>query len=392
MIQKTKADRSGQCPIYVEVSINPKGGKKDTKRIPTGEKIAVRYWSRKQEVMSSYEGYQGVNSAILKKKLEVQQHVRENPNATPADIKALCEKKPLARQPTVLELYEEFHKFKGHMLTLNGMKAIDGLKKLLTDYIETGHTLTLSDLSLNIYDTLLKFARSKYNSPNTAVKRLETLRTFFNYLTDRGINTNMDYRKWKLPRLVPTKMITLSYEELTKLYELQLENERLAKVRDLFIILCTTGLRFSDGSQLKPHDVHADSIQILAAKTKQVLTIPLNKFSRGILNKYDNDLSALAISNQKFNDYIKEVCCEAGIKGTVSVRDKEKKGKMVIKQKWEVISSHAGRRTFVTLSLMLGMRQDIVMALSGHSDYRSFRKYIDHTDSIKSAEMSKWDK
>lgn len=390
MIQKTKPDKAGACPIYIEVSINPKEGKKDIKRIPTGEKVPVRYWSKKQEVMSSFSGYKDVNNAILKRKIEVQQIIREHPEATPLEIRNLADRKLKVAPKTFMEHYTDFITFKKERLTLNGMKALVGLNNLLRSYEKSGNPLSLKYLGQKFYDSFYSFAISQGNHPNTINKRFQSLRTFLNHLTDREFNTNLDFKKWKLPKIIPTKIITLSYDELTRVFKLELTNQKLVKVRDLFIILCSTGLRFTDAIKIRPHSLKNDSILIRADKTQEIVTIPLNDFSRAILNKYSNDLTPLAISNQKFNDYLKEVCKVAGLNNTVSVTDRTMNLRETIKEKWQAVSSHTGRRTFITLGLELGMRQDVLMSITGHTDGRSFRKYIDHTNRIKASEMNKW--
>jgi len=61
----------------------------------------------------------------------------------------------------------------------------------------------------------------------------------------------------------------------------------------------------------------------------------------------------------------------------------------VIKPKYELVTSHMGRRTFVTLSLEKGMRPEIVMKITGHKDYKTFKRYIEITDKVKHQEMMK---
>ena len=61
----------------------------------------------------------------------------------------------------------------------------------------------------------------------------------------------------------------------------------------------------------------------------------------------------------------------------------------MIKPKYELVTSHMGRRTFVTLSLEKGMRPEIVMKITGHKDYATFKRYIEITSKVKYQEMMK---
>ena len=87
------------------------------------------------------------------------------------------------------------------------------------------------------------------------------------------------------------------------------------RVRDLFLIGCCTGLRFSDLSLLSSDNIdNVESvITIKTVKTGRTVVIPFgNAIVRQILQKYDNELPRVP-SNQKFNDYIKEIAKKAEI-------------------------------------------------------------------------------
>ena len=60
-----------------------------------------------------------------------------------------------------------------------------------------------------------------------------------------------------------------------------------------------------------------------------------------------------------------------------------------LQPKYKLISFHAARRTFVTLSLEKGMRAEVIMQISGHKDYRTFKKYIKITDKVKTDELNR---
>ena len=62
-----------------------------------------------------------------------------------------------------------------------------------------------------------------------------------------------------------------------------------------------------------------------------------------------------------------------------------------IKEKWELVGTHTGRRTFIVNCLSLGIPPNVVMKWTGHSDYKAMKPYIDIVDSIKASEMTKLD-
>lgn len=185
-------------------------------------------------------------------------------------------------------------------------------------------------------------------------------------------------------------VIFLEWEELMRVYNHDFKNKNyLAQARDVFCFCCFTSLRYSDVRNLRRSDIGDSSFTITTIKTDDNITIELNKYSRAILDKYadadiPNDRALPVISNQRMNDYIKLIGEECKIDTPVSVTV-YKGTKRVDKSfpKWQLLSTHAGRRTFISNALMLGIPADIVMKWTGHSDYKAMKPYIDIVDKAK---------
>jgi integrase len=228
-------------------------------------------------------------------------------------------------------------------------------------------------------------------------KQISTLKTILNYArTIYKVQVNQDYRDFKVSRRDSDfEVITLTNEEFETLFNMDLsQNKKLDRVRDIFCFSCATGLRFSDLVDLKHEHIRNNSIKKMAVKTGQRLDIPLNPFSAAILAKHKNRIPPLnplpMISNQKLNDYIRELGEVAKIDMPIEiVREYGKQKKSITYKKHELLSIHVGRKTFITLSLVRGMAPQNVMALSGHSQWKSFKRYVDVSDQIKKSEMGK---
>ena len=95
-----------------------------------------------------------------------------------------------------------------------------------------------------------------------------------------------------------------------------------------------------------------------------------------ILEKYDYQMPK-PLSNQRFNEYIKEVAKIAGIDQVETTR-KTIGGKIQTerKPKYELIGTHTGRRSFCTNMYLLGIPTYTIMAISGHKTEKSFIKYV----------------
>lgn len=225
----------------------------------------------------------------------------------------------------------------------------------------------------------------------TVAKQLSTIKTFLNYARKRGITVSDKYKDFTIKK-ENLEVIALTSQEFESLFNLDLStNKRLDQVRDIFCFACSTGLRYSDLDQLKRENIKSDEIRIIVKKTKEPLSIPLNPFSVAILDKYKEHLQPLPmITNQRLNDYIKELCMIAGIDEKIEiVRFKGVKREATIHPKYELIGVHTGRKTFATLSLEKGMSAEEVMTITGHRDYKSFKRYVKVTEARKKVVMAK---
>ena len=183
------------------------------------------------------------------------------------------------------------------------------------------------------------------------------------------------------------ELIYLSEVELFKIINLEFESEKLKVVRDNFCFACFTGLRYSDISKLQDENIKEDYIEIKTEKTRAFLRIPLNQHAKAILLKNGGRLPKL-FSNQKTNEYLKDIGKLAEITESILITKYRGIEKVEFSEpKYKFISSHTARRTFVTLCLENGMRPETVMSITGHKDYKTFKKYIKLTDKVKLVEI-----
>ena len=235
---------------------------------------------------------------------------------------------------------------------------------------------------------------------STIKKKLGYLTWFLNWATDRGYNTNMTYKTFR-PTLKMTqkKVIFLSKPELEQVRNLVIPPglSHLESVRDVFLFCCFSGLRHSDVYILRRNDIKDDHLEVTTVKTGDSISIELNNVTRGILNKYKDfnfpgNKALPVIQNQPMNRELKELCRLAGINEQIRITTyKGNQRQDEIKEKWELVGTHTGRRTFIVNCLSLGIPPNVVMKWTGHSDYKAMKPYIDIVDSIKASEMTKLD-
>ncbi|KAA6309779.1 Tyrosine recombinase XerC, partial [termite gut metagenome] len=193
--------------------------------------------------------------------------------------------------------YEKFASVKNHLLAFDkDIQFNDWNEFRLTDYVN--------------------YLRAEKKMRNSTIdNQLDFLRWFLRWAVEKGYSENRAFDAFK-PKLKTTqkKVIFLTWEELNRLREYPIPESKkyLERVRDIFLFCCFTGLRYSDVFNLRRSDVKSGHIEVTTVKTADSLTIELNNHSKTILEKYkdatfENDKALPVISNQKMNDYLKEL-------------------------------------------------------------------------------------
>ena len=237
-----------------------------------------------------------------------------------------------------------------------------------------------SELSFDFFDEeglteYVQYLREVREMRNSTIgKQLSFLKWFLRWSFKQGMHSNNAYDTFK-PKLKDTqkKIIFLTWEELNRLREFKIPptKQALERVRDVFLFQCFTGLRYSDVFNLRRSDIKGDHIEVTTVKTSDSLIIELNDHSRAILEKYkdvefENDKALPVITNQKMNDYLKELAELAEI--NEPVRQTYYKGNERIDEvtpKYALLGTHAGRRTFICNALALGIPPQVVMKWTG---------------------------
>ncbi len=153
-------------------------------------------------------------------------------------------------------------------------------------------------------------------------------------------------------------------------------------------------LRFSDIQNLKEENIKNDKINSVTQKTRQRLIIPIHNRLQKLLDKYFKEGNELPkISNQKMNDYLKELGLIAGLTDKVEYIQHKGKEKIPTTLKtYEKLTTHIARHTFVTLSLKLKIDHETIMKIVGHKAYTTLKKYIHYNESHVVNGMNKWNK
>ena len=262
------------------------------------------------------------------------------------------------------------------------IKVYNTTFKYLKEYAtQTNKNIDFGSVTLDFYNSYIAYLSIDCDlAANTVGKHIKTIKTFMNEATERGINQNLEFKKRKFKTIrEEADTIYLTIDELKTMEKLDLSaSPRLEKVKDLFLIGCYTGLRFSDFTQINPENILSDRsmLQIRTQKTGERVSIPLHPTVQKILKKHNNRLPK-AYTNQVMNNYIKEVASLANLKDKVETTIT--KGGMVKKEaieKYKLVTTHTARRSFATNLYLADIPAISIMKITGHKTDRSFMQYI----------------
>lgn len=279
--------------------------------------------------------------------------------------------------------YERLRNVKNHLYAFDSKLSLRTLNEAkMIEFVKHLHSINLRNITISKNITFIRwFLRWCYQHDYYNGKLHDTFR----------------------PKLKGTdgkskEVIHLTKDEVISLHNLKFPKgkEHLERVRDVFLFLCFTGLRYSDVANLKKSNIKDTYIDVITQKTVDGLRIELNNYSKAIIDKYaalefPKDLALPVTSNQRMNGYLKDIGRMAGI--DTPQRIVYFKGMERIEEvypKHELISTHCGRRTFVVNALYLGIAAETIMKWTGHSDFHAMKPYMKIVDELKEREMAKF--
>ncbi len=239
----------------------------------------------------------------------------------------------------------------------------------------------ITDVNLNLHKDFTTYLKLEMNYSNTMIEKIVSqLKGFIKGAKEKGYDYNTDIESSKFTfRRDETIETYLNEKEIDTIYNLDLShNNRLNNAKAIFIIGLRTGLRISDLKRINQFLFSKDKIIISATeKTGAKVEIPLHPEVKAILKERDGKLPRI-ISEQKFNDYIKEICKLAGF--TQQILGYKRNPKTNRKErgyfpKYQLISSHTCRRSFAT-NLYGKLEDRVIMAITSHKSILQFHKYI----------------
>lgn len=394
--------------IYLIVRINQKQAK-----LSTGVKVYPDQWNiKKQEAYISCRLTESdnINNTITNKKLlelrnqfeEFKRYLCDNPNKLENcwDIlrEYIYKDSDMRRSKKINAIHwlrnaianDKTIKTSGERKGASTMEMYQGqLKSFDTFLKETDKGIIgFEDINLGLikeYETYLfnrTVKKGKTTSTNTVANKCVQL---IGIIKRAEAYNLIDIHESKLDRYAKPKSrqgneneIYLSEDDINKIYSLKLSGKEEI-VRDLFVLQCWTGQRFSDIQSLNKgiikNTTNGQVLEIVQTKKTHRVTIPLFPITTEILRKYNFDLPTTA-KNTTLN-YLKKIGLKAGLtEEHIVTEDRGGKVTNSIKQRWELIGTHTARRSYISNMLKRGYDSHLLMKITGHTTEEAFKRYV----------------
>ena len=425
----SRPDKKGQCPIRVSISI------RGTRLISTaGFNIPPSAWNQdSQQMKRGRLNWDKVPCDIVNARLKkidsffasYAVNLDHRPTTDElADLLAAVKgssrrrTKKFGEEHTALQYFDRFvrEESKANQWTEGTLRNWQTFRQHLRSF---GKDVTPSDFDEKALTRFLEMLRHRTNMAEPSVEKIYLqLCQFQRWCLRKGYTEEEAILSYK-PRFrkMPKPVIFLTREELMQLYHYEIpasgtlvklqnldgeeygrlvtNSDNLQKARDLFCFCAFTSLRYSDAVSLKKSDISGNIIRVVTKKTSDSLEIDLNDCSKAILNKYMNIHLPCNAALPFLTIPVLDNCCKVlgelcGFNEPVTriVFRGGSRTEMTM-PKWKLLSSHAGRRTFICYALSLGIPPDIVMKWTGHSDYKAMKPYIEIAESTRVKAMAK---
>jgi integrase len=250
----------------------------------------------------------------------------------------------------------------------------------------TGVEYRINDIGIQFKNDFIAWARNveKYK-PSTFLKSVNQIKTVCRYAerlklpVDRSILTDTDSTQARKTSQ-REKPIFLSPDEIEKLMRFD-GTSYLTNTRDWFVISCWTGCRVSDLMSLSMDNIHRTisgdkAIRYTQKKTGTTVNAPIHPHVEAILKR--NSGFPHAISDQRFNGYLKELCKLVGIDEAIEgskMDSKSKRKEFGTFAKYELITAHTGRRSFAS-NHYGKFPIEMLMLVTGHKSIAQFLEYV----------------
>lgn len=252
------------------------------------------------------------------------------------------------------------------------------------------------------YALVRKDGEYVYSTDNTLNKYLSIVKEFMKWSYEEERHDCTDYKRIKELEGEYFDVVALSKDDIHTLMNIDFNSmteeelkgyvtprERLEYIRDGFVFRSLCGIRFSDFLNMDRSNFVGNKLSLVTKKTANPLHFELHPIAFKILIKYNYKIPTL--DNGRDNRVLKDIGRIAGFYEEIKTV-KKRKGQLIYekKERWEVLTTHVARKTFITNCLNAGMQDHVVMKLAGILKPATLLRYIKVTNKDIEREVQKF--
>lgn len=397
-IIKKLLDKDGTAPIYI--NIHHRGHRL---RYYTGERIKPIDWNTdKQRAKPSYLGSVSMND-LLDMLAEEPKILERDARIMKKDCSVEYLKDMLSynrsKPKDFFSILDEY--IKSESLKNSWSKGTERkwnyFKNNLTKF-NRKYKLEFDSINDNFAQSFIKH-QVKEGWGNVTIKNhISMAKQFTMWAKKKGYHASTAFRDIVVKirqQKAETNVVYLSIEELARVNQLTFSEteSRYEKARDVFLFACFTGLRYGDLAKLRRSNINGEFLILTSEKTEDSIRVPLTDPAKTILEKYKDsgDINPLpVISQQKYNEYLKVIGERAKLNEMVTqIHYKGREKVETTLPKWQLLTTHVGRKTFVTLAVYLEIPLETVCKITGHKS-DAIEAYYRILDNSKKIQMQKF--
>lgn len=296
----------------------------------------------------------------------------------------------------LLQFFDFYLSIKKHTIKASTLRKLKVVRnKIATFENDRERTFKIKDIDKSFLTDFINWSKEKQYDNSVINDNFKIIRSVCNEAQQYDIEVNKNLHLLSTGiKDTPTFKIYLSVDELEQIIELNNLPPHLDSARDWLVISCYTGQRISDFKRFTPDMIRRQGgrtfIDVKQAKTDKNVSIPLLPIVQDILRKRNGNFPPTT-TDQRYNYYIKSVCRLAKINEPVrgkiaTVTDLGIRKEVGVYPKWQLISSHVGRRSFAT-NYYGKLPTSYIKDITGHGTEAMLLKYIGKTskDTAKEA-------
>lgn len=371
-IRKDRQLTTGEYPLCVLLIYCRKN-----RRLSLNISTSLKNWNGNQQIIKAGDpDHERKNKLITIYKNRVAEYeteciIKNKPVILDEAIRLLNGKSYYNKQSFYAYVDKEWKHYEA-TLKPNTLKKYRSHLNILKSYRKSLNFQEIDNDFLKGYEIYLHTKHS--NCKNTIAKALKWIKSTINQAINDGIIDTTPFSRYKISSEPSNReyLTIREVERLEKLYKSNVLYPNMQETLRAFLFCCFTGLRLSDMKKLAYSEIREGIIFSVMHKTQIIVPIPLISRAKLLIDKKNTGNVFSTVSDQMLNKHLVKIAKIANI------------GKK--------ITFHCSRHSFATISLDLGITQNTIQKVLGHTNVKTTEIYTHYSINLLKKEMNRWEK